>query len=220
MALKKNLFLIAFLITVCLLSVILLIGNIMNNSRKTYVTDQMQIITDVSELQTYSLMTDVYGDKMACVAFKQKLHQWDKSLWDLGIKLESYRVATEEFEKDPFYIEQKNKFNENEVLYLMFLTKVKKDCQLNQNIISFYYQNSYDCKKCDDQSFILTDIKQELQENVSIFSFDADLNLTNTKIMMDYYGITQLPCIVINEEKYCGIQDKKFILQKLENRSG
>jgi hypothetical protein len=188
----------------------------MNNSRKEYVTEQMQIITDVSELQTYSLMTDVYGDKMACVAFKQKLQQWDKSLWNLGLKLESYRVATEEFEKDPFYIAQKNKFNENEVLYLMFLTKVKKECQLNQDIISFYYQNSYDCKKCDDQSFILTDIKQELQENVSIFSFDADLNVSNSKIMMDYYGIKEFPCIVINEQKYCGIQDKKFIMQKLK----
>jgi len=216
MAMKKNLFLIAFLITVCLLSVILIIGNFMNNSRKTYVSDQMQIITDVSELQTYSLMTDVYGDKMACVAFKQKLQQWDKSLWDLGLKLETYRTATEEFEKDQFYLDQKKKFNENEVLYLMFLTKVKKECQLNQDIISFFYQNSYDCKKCDDQSFILTDIKQDLGEHVSIFSFDADLNITNTKILMDYYDIKQLPCIVINEEKYCGIQDKKFILQKLQ----
>jgi len=217
--LKKNLFLIAFLITVCLLSVILIIGNIMNNSRKTYVNDQMQIITDVSELQVYSLMTDVYGDKMACLAFNKKLQQWDKSLWDLGLKLETYRTATEEFQKDQFYIDQKNKFNDNEVLYLMFLTKVKKECKFNQNIVSFFYQNSYDCKKCDDQSFILTDIKQELGENVSIFSFDADLNITNTHILMDYYDIKELPCIVINEQKYCGIQDKKFIMQKLAENS-
>ena len=193
----------------------MLLGKIMNDSRKVYVSDQMQIINDLNELQVYSLMTDVYGDKMACVAFSTKLEQWDKSLWDLGSKLETYRAATEEFQKDPFYLEQKKKFNDNEVLYLMFLTKVNKDCKINQDIISFFYQNSGDCKKCDDQSFILTDIKMDLGSNVSIFSFDTDLNLTNTNILMEYYDIKQLPCIVINEQKFCGIQDKKFILQKM-----
>ena len=218
MALKKNLFIVAFVITVFLLSIILIIGSVLNESRKTSVTDQMQIITDVSQLQTYSLMTDVYGDKMACLAFKSKLSEWDKSLWDLGIKLESYRTATEEFQKDPFYIEQKQKFNDNEVLYLMFLTKVKKDCNLTQNVISFFYQNSQDCKKCDDQSFILTDIKQDLGSNISIFSFDEDLNISNTNILTDYYEIKEYPCIVINEEKYCGIRDKNFILSKLKQK--
>jgi hypothetical protein len=215
MALKKRLFIIAFVITILIFSAILLLGKIMNDNRKVYVSDQMQIINDLNELQVYSLMTDVYGDKMACVAFNKKLEQWDHSLWDLGSKLENYRAATEEFQKDPFYLEQKKKFNENEVLYLMFLTKVKKECKFNQDIISFFYQNSGDCKKCDDQSFILTDIKMDLESNVSIFSFDKDLNLTNTNILMEYYDIKELPCIVINEQKFCGIQDKKTILKQL-----
>ncbi len=218
MALKKRIFVISFLITVLLFSAVLLLGKYLDDSRKTYVNEQMQIINDLNELQVYALMTDVYGDKMACVAFSKKLEEWDKSLWTLGSKLETYRVATEEFQKDPFYLEQKKKFNENEVLYLMFLTKVRKDCDLNQDIISFFYQNSADCKKCDDQSYILTDIKLELEGNVSIFSFDGDLELQNTQILMDYYGITQYPCIVVNEEKFCGIQDKKFIISKLRNK--
>lgn len=217
MALKRNLFAIAALITVSLLGVILIIGGVLNDSRKASVNEQMQIINDVSELQVYSLMTDVYGDKMSCLAFKTKLQQWDHSLWDLGLKLESYKTATEEFQKDPFYIEQKTKFNNNEVLYLLFLNKVKKDCNLNQSVVSFFYRNSEDCKKCDDQSFILTNIKEDLQENVSIFAFDADLNVTNVNILMQYYDINvgQFPCIIINEQKFCSIQDKKFILNKL-----
>jgi hypothetical protein len=217
MALKKSLFVIAFLITLVIFSSIIILGEVMNKDRKDYVNEQMQIITDLNELQVYSLMSDVYGDKMACVAFKKKLEQWDKSLWELGSKLENYRVATEEFQKDPFYLEQKKKFNENEVLYLMFLTKVKKECQLNQDIVTFFYQNSADCKKCDDQSFILTDIKMDLEENVSIFAFDADLDLTNTNILSEYYDIKEYPCIVINEKKYCGIRDKIFIMDKLES---
>jgi hypothetical protein len=216
MALKKSLFIIAFLITVIIFATIIILGEIMNKDRKDYVDEQMQIITDLNELQVYALMTDVYGDKMACVAFRKKLEQWDQSLWDLGSKLEKYRTATEEFQKDPFYLEQKKKFNENEILYLMFLTKVKKDCKLDQDIITFFYQNSADCSKCDDQSFILTDIKMDLEENVSIFAFDKDLDLTNTNILLEYYDIKELPCIVINEVKHCGIRDKNFIMNKLE----
>ncbi|MFA5797144.1 MAG: hypothetical protein WC916_03865 [Candidatus Woesearchaeota archaeon] len=192
-----------------------MIGNILNTERKNTVQDQMKVITDLNELQIYSLMTDVYGDKMACIAFKKKLQDWDKTLWDLGLKLESYRVASEEFQKDPFYKEQKRQFNENQVLYLMFLTKVKKECNLDQPIITFFYQNAQDCRKCDDQSFILTDIKLDLEDEVSVFSFDMDLNITNIELLKEYYGVEQYPCIVINEKKYCGIQDKAFIMKKI-----
>ena len=212
MALSKKIFILAFLITAVLLLAIVLFGNILNNDRKTYVSDQMTIINDLNDLQVYSLMTDVYGDKMACLAFKKKLETWDKSLWDLGLKLESYRVATEEFQKDAFYIEQKTKFNENQVMYLLFLNKVKKDCNLDQQIISFFYRNSVDCKKCDDQSFVLTDIKNELKDKISIFAFDMDLNITNIELLKEYYNISEYPCIIINEKKYCGIQSKDGIM--------
>jgi hypothetical protein len=215
MAIKKSLFIIAFLITLVIFSGIIIIGGVMNDSRKNYVDEQMQIIADLNELQVYSLMTDVYGDKIACLAFKKKLSQWDESLWNLGAKLEDYRVATEEFQKDKFYREQKRRFNENQVLYLLFLTKVKDDCNLDQNIIVFFYQNSADCRKCDDQSFILTDIKMDLEENISIFALDTDLGLTNIDILIEYYEVNEYPCIIINEEKYCGIIDKKFIMDNL-----
>jgi hypothetical protein len=215
MEIKKRVFLLAFLITAFLLVTILVIGNMMNTERKSYVQDQMAIISDLNEIQTYSLLSDVYGNKLACIAFKQKLNEWDKTLWSLGLKLEQYRVATEEFEKDPFYLEQKKRFNDNQILYMAFLTKAKKECDLNVNIVSFYYRNSQVCKKCDDQSFVLTDIKRELNDEVSIFSFDMDLNLTNVKLLTDYYEIGDLPCIVVDEHKFCGMQDKDFIIKKM-----
>lgn len=217
MALSKKIFILAFLITLLLLAIVILLGAMLNLNRKDYVTDQMSIIKDLNELQIYSLMTDVYGDKMACLAFQQKLAEWDDSLWDLGLKLDSYRVATEEFEKDTFYLDQKKKFNENEVLYLLFLTKVKKECSINQHIITFFYGNSKDCKKCDDQSFVLTDIKEEKKDRVAIFSLDTDLNITNIHILREYYNInkTDLPCIIVDEKATCGIQSKQEILQQI-----
>jgi hypothetical protein len=215
MEIKKSIFILAFVITVFLLLTILLLGGFLNNERKSSVEDRMTIISDLNDIQTFSLLSDVYGNKLACLAFKSKLAEWDKSLWNLGIKLEQYRVATEEFQKDPFYLEQKNKFNENELLYMAFLTKAKDECNLNQHIISFFYKKSEVCKKCDDQSFVLTDVKRILEDNVSIFSFDSDLNITSVQLLERYYEIGEYPCIIINEEKFCGIIDRNFILAKL-----
>jgi hypothetical protein len=215
MEIKKRLFVVAFLITLSLLLTIILLGGVMNNQRKQYVEDQMTTIAETNEVQTYLLMSDVYGQKLACLAFKKKLSEWDKSIWDLGMRLESYRIATEEFQKDPFYLDQKRRFNENEVIYMTFLTKINEDCELNASIISFFYQNSEECRKCDDQSFVLTDIKRELGDEVSIFSYDTDLNISNVNLLSEYYNIDKYPCIVVNEQKFCGIQDKTFIMRKL-----
>lgn len=215
MEVKKSIFLLAFVITVFLLLTILLLGGFLNNERKSTVEDKMAIINDLNDIQTFSLLSDVYGSKFACLAFKSKLAEWDKSLWNLGLKLEQYRVATEEFQKDPFYLEQKKTFNENELLYMAFLTKTQTECNLSQHIISFFYRKSELCNKCDDQSFVLTDVKRLLEDNVSIFSFDSDLNITSVQLLEKYYEIDQYPCIIINEEKFCGIQDRSFILEKL-----
>lgn len=205
----------AFLITIILLLSIILIGSVLNKGRKNFIDEQMQSVNDISDMQVYLLMSDTYGDKIACLSLKSKLKDWDKSLWDLGNKLEQYRIASEEFSKDEYYLEQKKQFNEKQQLYLIFLTKIKSDCNLNKTIITFFFQNSKDCNKCDDQSYILTDIKRKAGDDVAIFSFDADLNITNINLLMEYYGVNEFPCIIINEKKYCGIQDRNFIVEKI-----
>jgi len=215
MEIKKSVFLIAFLITAFLLITILFLGNILNSQRKTAVEDKMTIISDLNDVQTYSLLSSVYGEKLACLAFNSKLAAWDQTLWKLGVKLEQYRVATEEFAKDPFYLQQKTTFNENEVLYMAFLTKAKKECNLSQTVISFYYKKAEVCPKCDDQSFVLSDIKRELGDGVSIFSYDDDLNITSISLLQKYYDIKEYPCVVINEKPFCGIRDKSFIESRI-----
>ncbi|MBN1793078.1 hypothetical protein JW826_05330 [Candidatus Woesearchaeota archaeon] len=215
MKIRRRIFGAAFLITAFLLVTILFLGSVMNLERKDYIEEKMSILSDLNEIQTYSMLSDVYGNRLACLAFKKKLTEWDKTLWDLGLKLERYRAATEEFQKDPFYLDQKKRFNENQVLYMAFLTKAKKDCEFDVSIVSFFYKNSEECVKCDAQSFVLTDLKRELNDEVSIFSFDVDLEITNIGLLQQYYEITEFPCVVVNEQPFCGMQDKSFIIRKM-----
>lgn len=216
MALKKNILLIAFLITVFMLLSLILLGKIMDNSRAKYLDDQVRkVYEEFNDFQTFFLMAQTYGDEMACLAFETKIREMDKSIWKLGQKIDQYRAATEQFSKSEYYYEQKKTFNENEVLYLVLLKTLKERCGFKQEIILFFYRNSEDCKKCDDQSFVLTDINREIDPEIAIFSFDMDLNTTKISLLSKFYKIDNLPCIVINETTYCGIKDKDFILKKL-----
>lgn len=216
MAIKDNLFLIAFLITAFLLVSVLFIGRILDESRAKKLDDQVrQLYKEFNDFQTFFLMEQTYGDDMACLAFESKLKEMDTSIWKIGQKIDQYRAATEQFRKDVYYTEQKTIFNENEVLYLLLLKSLKAKCGFKQEIILFFYRNSDDCKKCDDQSFVLTDINKDIDPEIAVFSFDMDLNITKTGLLSQFYKTKSLPCIVINETTYCGIRDKNFIVNKL-----
>jgi len=209
-------FVIAFFITLFLLGTILIIGQLMETGRQQYLNEETQgVFNNLNEMQTFLLMSETYGDKMACLAFDAKIKQLDKTLWSLGQKIDQYRVASEEFRKSPYYQQQKSVFNENEVFYMMLLQKLKKTCGYKQAVIAFFYRNSADCPKCDDQSYILTDLNREIDPEVAIFSYDHDLNLTSVNLLEGYYNVTSYPCIVLDDQTYCGIRDRAFIVQKM-----
>ena len=216
MEMKHRLAILAFLITCSLLAAILVLGGAFDTKREETINVLIQdTYNNLHEMQTFMLMSEIYGDEMACLAFRSRLKELDTTLWELGIKLDRYRTATEEFQKDPFYLAQKKVFNENEVFYLMLLEKVNRVCGYDQQVVSFFYANSRDCRGCDDQSFILTDIKRDVDEEVLIFSFDTDLNLTSVSLLEEYHGMGELPCLVINGETFCGIRDREFIMQQV-----
>jgi hypothetical protein len=216
MEVKPRIFLIALIITLFLLSTTLLIGSVFNNKRYAYIDAQFnKMYNNFNEMQTFFLMADTYGDKMACIAFEKRMSEMDKFLWDLGKKIDQYREASEEFQKDPYYLKQKAAFNENELYYLMMLKKLKERCSYHQAIILFFYKNAKECNKCDDQSFVLTDINKDIDKEVAIFSFDMDLNLSSLEVLAKYYNVSKYPCTVINDHPFCGMQDKNFILKRI-----
>jgi HJR/Mrr/RecB family endonuclease len=206
----------ALLITIFLFATVLLVSSTFEQRRQVYLDTEMQkVYNSLNDMQIYMLMSDTYDQKMACIAYKEKLRDLDKTTWQLGQKIDQYRAASEEFRKDPYYLQQKQVFNENEMLYLLLLKKVKETCDMQQSIIIFFYQNSDDCKKCDDQSFILTDIHRDIDKDAAIFSFDIDLNLTTVRLLREYYDVKELPCVVIDDHPYCGIQGRDFIVGKI-----
>ncbi len=213
---KRSAIVLAFFITFSIFLSILLLSVMLEQGRvKNIDQSVLEVSSDLADLQRIQLISEAYGNNMACIAYKDKLQDFNKRIWDLGLRLEQYRSASEEILRNPYYIEQKKVFNENEFTYLALLKQIKNLCQSKQSIIVFFYRNGADCKKCDDQSFVLTDIKRQMGESVAIFSYDLDLNLTSVKLLAQFYNATEQPCIIINDQTYCGMRDRQFVLDGL-----
>jgi len=218
MAVDKRIFIAAFLITILIFISILFSNYLLDNKREDIVTERMDsFIEQYEEIQTLLLMSEFFGEDATCDALGSALSNMNKDVWELGIKIDSYRQATEDFMNDPFYLEQKKRFNRKEVLYFTMFKKMNEMCQTNQHIISYFYKRKENCPDCDTQSFVIADIKRS-NEGLAIFSFDADLDLAPINILIKSYNVTSYPCLVINGKASCRLHNKDELLGRIENR--
>ena len=216
MEIDKKLFIISGIITVALFMMIYSLNIFLSNGREDFLSERMDdVIENYEEMQTLTLMSDVFGNEATCAAMKEMMSQMDKNLWDLGTKIDKYRRLTEEYMEDPFYLKQKKKFNRRETLYYTLLKETKAWCDINPITILFFYKKAEECSTCDAMSFVLTDLKKDVESELAVFSFDADLDLPSIKVLIDYYNITSYPCTVIEEKVQCGLHDKDELVKLL-----
>lgn len=221
MALKKGIFLIGLLITSILFLSIFFLNSLGDDKREQAVIEKMNnVVREYEDMQTLMFMSEFFGQESTCVALENMLITMNKGLWDLGIKIDLYRQVTENFMQDPFYIEQKVEFNRKEVLYFAMLKKMKDMCKINQTIVSFFYKKKENCPDCDAQSFVLSDVKRDLEKikkdnELAIFSFDADMDLPAINLLLKVNNISSYPSIVVGNQTYSGLYDKKRLVKVL-----
>jgi hypothetical protein len=213
MVANKGIFIAAVIITVMLFISIYSFNLFLNTQREQAIIDRMEeVLDEYQEIQALSLMSDVFGKEMTCLSLKNRLAHMDKTLWETGLKIDKYREVTEKFITDPFYINQKKKFNRNEIIYFSMLKEMKDWCEFNQTVILYFYRKKEFCSDCDAQSFVLTDLNKEIGDEIAIFSFDSDLELPSVKTLELFYNITSHPCMVVEDDTYCGLYDKNNLV--------
>ena len=213
MAISKHVFFYSGLITLLLFVLIYSLNSYLNTQREEAVVQRMEeILDEYQEIQTLSVMSDVFGKEMTCLSSENTLSHLDETLWDTGVKIDKYREATENFIADPFYLKQKTRFNRNEVTYFSIFEKMKETCDINQTVILFFYKKKEYCEDCDAQSFVLTDINKEIDDEIAIFSFDSDLELPSIKSLEVFFNVSSFPCTVVEGNTYCGLKNKDAVI--------
>ncbi len=218
---KKRIFLTGFLITLVMLLTILFSNIFLGELREEALLDQMDsVVRDYEEIQTLMLMADFFGEESTCVAIRSMLSRMNEELWDLGLKIDQYRQATEEFSTAPFYEKEKARFNQRAALYYTLLKRLDDTCETDHTLMSFFYRDEDECPDCDAQAFVLTDIRLQLEDegrsdDLALFSFDMDLDLPTIDLLRQHYNITHYPCMVIEDDTYCGLRNKDEVLELL-----
>lgn len=223
---KKRLFVAGFFITLLMLVTILFSNFLMSNLREDAVIDRMAtMLQSYEEMQTLLIMADFFGEESTCIALESLLMGMNEDLWELGIKIDQYRQVTEEFTRSPFYFEQKKLFNQRAILYFSMLKQMHEMCNVNQLLMTFFYIKSEDCPNCDAQSFVLTDIRMDLErinrsDELALFSFDVDLNLPTVNLLLKHYNITEFPCVLVEDDVFCGLRNKNEVRSIICDRDG
>ncbi len=216
MEVSKWIFVKALLITLFVLTIIYSINVYLNDMREETIEPQMMDTVDtLEEMEALTQLMRMFGGNATCVTLKSQLNLIDKKIWKLGNKIEDYRRLTSEFMDDPSYLKQKKKFNRQEVLYLSLLKQIRQNCDMDQTVILYFYKNGVDCKLCDEQSFVLTHINKRIDEEVAIFSFDTDLEIPSVDVLIQYYGVNEYPCLVIEDETFCGLRSRDEVERHL-----
>lgn len=217
MEIEGKIFWTAGIITLVIFSAIYLISEVLNYERETKLDNmRIEVLEEIENMKAFSAITTLLEGGQSCKIFQTQLKYFDRSVWDLGKKLDSYRQASKNLVEDPFYLQQKKSFMVNQILYLSIHEKMKSSCESSLPLtIIYFYGNSTGCHDCDAQSFVLTDINKDIDTEISIFSLDTDIDIMATKILYDYYNVTELPCTVVAGEPYCGLKNRNEMIKVL-----
>jgi hypothetical protein len=219
MEIDKNLFIIAGLITICLFGLIYVANVLLDYQRESKLNDlRDEVIDELENMKAFTAISSLLGEQENCDILQTQLKYLDKSIWDLGMKLDSYEEASRNIFSNPYYEKQKKLFVVNEILYLSVLEKMKQTCNTTKPVtILYFYANAADCRSCDDQSFVLTDINKEAKQEIAVFSLDLDLEVIGTSVLAEYYKLDkqELPCTVINGKPKCGLRDKSAVISEI-----
>ena len=88
MVTNKGIFIVAAAITIMLFVSVYSFNLFLNMQRERVIIDRMEdVLDEYQELQTLSLMSDVFGKEMTCLSLEKRLDYMDKTLWDTGVKI-------------------------------------------------------------------------------------------------------------------------------------
>ncbi|MBS3112707.1 hypothetical protein J4418_01325 [Candidatus Woesearchaeota archaeon] len=178
------------------------LGNYLSSIKITRIEDlQNNIKVDTLGLETQLLIVS----KNPCEILK--LGIMDEELYEIGSKL-AY-IESQYGHGDESVQRLKNYYSILELRHWILLNNVKEKCNIDYDLILYFYSNELDCNDCEKQGFVLDYIRRT-NSNVKIYSLEYSLDNPAINTIKALYKIKaeELPVIIINGEAYTGFKDK------------
>lgn len=118
--------------------------------------------------------------------------------------------------QDPKVLAKKEYFQILEVQEYLLMKEIKERCNKSYILILYFYSNKGDCDECIAQGMILDDLWKN-NKNVSIFSFDYNIENPATEALKRLYGVKGYPSLVINGKTFNRFLSKEELKEVIEN---
>jgi len=118
---------------------------------------------------------------------------------------------------DPAILEIKKSYTLLEIRHYLRMKTINSACSANCTLILFFYSNTNSKEESEKQGFVL-DYLRSKHENVKIYSFDYDLNISAIETLKELHSITITPSTIIEGKVYAGFHDKEELEKVLEGR--
>lgn len=203
----------AGILTILLFGLVLFLNSLLDGKREVTVEHGMEdIIEDIEDIEaSFYLIQYLEERNGTCDSLIEQLNYLESRLWKFDEKITRYREAQEQFTGDEFYQKQKRRLNRREIIQLSLLNRLKNKCDINQTVILYFYGDCKTVPNCGEQGFVLSYINEKIDPEISILSFDGDMETQVVNTLMKAYNVDRYPCIVVEGNTYCGLRDAKEV---------
>ena len=212
--LDARLLLSALVISAILFSAGLYTGYSINKQTLGDIENDLRDVT--AEIQTFQiqlLLIDVLGENASCPLLNDVISDINRQSYEIGARLTSSGSEGQITDYNE-YTSLKKEYSRVLTVYWLLSNKLKEACNLDASTIVYFYSRG--CTECDNQGFILSYLKNRMQEKLLVFALDSDIDEPSVKALKEYYNIETYPSLIINGRLYEGF----YTLQQLEDLIG
>ncbi|RMF55529.1 hypothetical protein D6745_02005 [Candidatus Woesearchaeota archaeon] len=211
---KKRYFL-AFVLTVAVFLFGLLLGLVIEGKRVAYIEDKTKAQNlEFSSLQLQYQYIDQLSREENCEAVTKTFNEYIKTLEEARIRLENYKedatLRSQEF--DLLWRD----YTIAQLRYWLLAKRTKEICDEDYVTVLYFYSTKKECPDCEEQAFVLTYFKKLLKDKILIFALDSNFEQEPMiSILKKTFEVSTYPTIVVQDEKFEGLVDKKELKEVL-----
>jgi hypothetical protein len=213
---QKMIFLYAFILTIVVFNFGIFMGYLLESSRVNdintlYLEAEMELLDQ--RIQKDAL--DLIG--LDCELLVQENINFADRIFEEALLIQRYEDANEMNDEINF---QHKRYDLLRTLFWINSMRIKQECESDyHNIVYFYKFNDPSLDQNSKQRFfsnLLREIKEEYGNKVMLIPIAGDNNLPSIDLLLNKYGITELPTILIDEEiLITGLEDKEEVTKYL-----
>jgi hypothetical protein len=197
---QKWIFLYALLLTILLFNAGIFMGVTLEGSRVEKIND-LYFQTEI-ELLDQKIQEDALDlMDLDCELLVSENINFADRIFEEALVIQKYEDANKMNQEIIF---QHKKFDLLRTLFWMNSIKIKQKCNSDySNLVYFYDFDDPSLEQESEQRFfsnLLVEIKEEYGARIMLIPIAADNDLPSVNLLLDKYGITEFPAILINEE--------------------